>query len=204
MRRDERRTAGSPERLLHGLRMVCAVGLACVFAGLALTIVVLHLGIRTVLTGSMRPTYGPGAVVVTEPLPVSHLRPGMIVLFILPGEHAVFAHRITSVRGPRSAPIVTTKGDANPAPDPWHAQLKSATVPQVVATVPWVGRLIVGIRGPVRILLVLVGGVVAAVAGVLWIMRPRREALSRTVLSPSIHPLVSRSTTDPHVHSNER
>ncbi len=144
----------------------------CVAAALA--VVVLHVGVQPVLTGSMLPTYGPGSVVVTEPVPVADLHRGMIVLFTPPGEHVEFAHRIVSVTGPRMAPVITTKGDANRFPDPWHAQLTSATVPRVVTTVPFVGRLMVGLRGSVQLLLIVLGGLTVAITGTRWILRPRR------------------------------
>ena len=159
--------------MLRAFCMAGAAGLSVVCAGLALVVVTMHLELRPVLTGSMRPTYGPGALLVTRPVPVENLHKGMIVAFAPPGEHAEFAHRITSVTGPPSAPIITTKGDANPAADPWHAQLTTTTVPEVVATVPWVGRLMVGLRGPLQLLLIIAGGLCAAAAGTRWIMRPR-------------------------------
>lgn len=84
-----------------------------------------------------------------------------------------FAHRITSVTGSPSHPVITTKGDANPAPDPWHAELTSATVPEVVASVPWAGRLLIGMRGSMQLFLIVVGGLMAVVAGTHWILRPR-------------------------------
>jgi signal peptidase len=154
------------------MAFVVAVTAGCL--ALTVTVVGLHLNIRPVLTGSMRPTYGPGAVVVTEPVPVTELRPGMIVLFTPPGEHDQFAHRIVTVTGPRTTPIITTKGDANRYPDPWHAQLTSATVPRVVATVPFVGRLMVGLRGSLQLLLIIIGGLTVAVGGARWILQPRR------------------------------
>jgi len=160
------------------LSLVAVVTAGC--AALAMAVVVLHVTIRPVLTGSMRPTYGPGAVVVTEPEPVAALRPGMIVLFTPPGEHAEFAHRIVTVTGPRTAPIITTKGDANRYPDPWHAQLTSATVPRVVATVPFVGRLMVGLRGVVQLVLIILGGLIVAVTGIRWILQPRRTVVVPT------------------------
>jgi signal peptidase len=162
--------------------MIIALGVAvttgCVV--LAATVVALHLNIQPVLTGSMRPTYGPGALVVTEPVPVADLHPGMIVLFTPPGKHAQFAHRIVTVTGPRTAPIITTKGDANRYPDPWHAQLTSATVPRVVATVPWIGRLMVGLRGSLQLVLIILGGLTVAVAGARWILQPRRTLVGPT------------------------
>ncbi len=159
-------------RLLAALTTTLAIGLAAACAIFAVGVFVLHLEIRPILTGSMVPTYGPGAIVVTKPVPVADLHKGMIVLFVPPGEHTEFAHRITSVTGSRSDPIITTKGDANKAPDPWHARLTSATVPEVVATVPWIGRLMVGVRGPVQVVLILMGGLLVGVSGMRRILRP--------------------------------
>jgi signal peptidase len=173
-------SGGGTARPIHGLLRAVALGFAVLFlvgsAALASVVVVLHLGVRPVLTGSMRPTFGPGAIVITRPVPVEDLRPGMIPLFVPPGEHAEFAHRITSVSGTRQDPIITTKGDANEFPDPWHARFKTATVPVVVGTQPWVGRLMVGIRGRVQLALIIVGGLVVAVAGTGWILRRPRPA----------------------------
>ena len=121
----------------------------------------------------MVPTYGPGALLVTKPVPVTDLHKGMVVLFVPPGARAEFAHRITSVSGSPSHPIITTKGDANKAPDPWRAQLDSATVPEVVATVPWFGRLMLGLHGPIQIILIVLGGLIVGGAGTRWILRPR-------------------------------
>jgi hypothetical protein len=43
-------------------------------------------------------------------------------------------------------------------------------VPVVVATVPWLGRLMAGIRGPIQLVLIIVGGLVVAVSGARWIL----------------------------------
>jgi signal peptidase I len=145
-------------------------------AALASAVVFLHLGVRPVLSGSMSPTYGPGAIVVTKPVSVESLRRGMIPLFVPPGEHGEFAHRITSVSGSPENPIITTKGDANRAPDPWHARFTTATVPVVVGTQPWVGRLMVGLRGPIQLMLIILGGLLVAVSGTRWILGPHRPA----------------------------
>jgi signal peptidase I len=151
--------------------LVSAVLTACVFT--------LHLGIRPVLTGSMEPDYGPGAVLLTERVPTSSLKPGMIVLFVPPGGHAEYAHRITSVTGKPSDPVITTKGDANKAADPWHARINSNQVSRVVGSAPGIGRVIVAIRGTGQILLAVIGGVAAAWASMRWALkssnpRPRR------------------------------
>jgi signal peptidase I len=161
----QRRSAGFLSAVAVASTLLCALA--------ALAVVTLHLEVRPVLTGSMVPTYGPGALLVTRAVPTADLHKGMIVLFVPPGEHAEFAHRITSVTGSRSFPIITTKGDANKAADPWHAQLTSATIPEVVATVPWVGRLMVGLRGPIQLALIVLGGAVVAVSGTRRILYSR-------------------------------
>jgi signal peptidase len=139
-------------------------------AALASAVVVLHLGVRPVLTGSMLPTFGPGAILITRPVPVQDLHRGMIPLFTPPGEHEELAHRITSVSGSPGDPTITTKGDANKVADPWHARFKTVTVPVVVATVPWLGRLMAGIRGPIQLALMILGGLVVAISGTRWIL----------------------------------
>ena len=158
---------------MTGLALVTAVAMTVACSAVAVAVLIFHVEVRPVLTGSMVPTYGPGALLVTRPVAVTDLHKGMIVLFVPPGEHAEFAHRIVSVSGSRTRPTITTKGDANKAADPWHAQLTSPTVPEVVGTVPWLGRLMVGLRGPIQLVLLVVGGLTVAVSGVRRILRPQ-------------------------------
>jgi signal peptidase len=150
---------------------IICLGISTAIAG---SVLVLHLGIHAVLTGSMRPAYQPGAAVITKPASVHKLRPGMVVLFVPPGEHVEFAHRITSVVSSSADPIITTKGDANKAPDAWHARLDSATVPQVVGTVPWIGNLMARLASA-RLMMITVGGSCVAIFGALWIVHPHRR-----------------------------
>lgn len=168
-----RRPPSKSSRMARALLLPVAILAAAACMAVAVAVFALQLGVRPVLTGSMRPDYGPGSIVITKSVPVRSLHPGMIVVFVPPGEHVAFAHRITSVSGNPTAPIITTKGDANKAPDPWHAQLTTATVPEVVASVPFLGRLLVGLHGPLQLLLLVVGGLMVAVSGTHSILRPR-------------------------------
>lgn len=161
-------------RLLLPLQLVGGITCLGISTAIAGAVLVLHLGIHAVLTGSMRPAYQPGAAVITRPVSVHKLRPGMVVLFVPPGEHVEFAHRITSVVGSSADPIITTKGDANKAPDAWHARLDSATVPQVVGTVPWIGNLMARLASA-RLMIITVGGSCVAIFGALWIVHPHRR-----------------------------
>jgi signal peptidase I len=123
--------------IVQGGCLAVAFGLIATFAVAALAF---HVRVSPVLTGSMRPTYAPGDVIITRPVNVHSLRPGDIAVFVPPGESAAFAHRLASVSTHDGHVVVTTKGDANPAPDPWHAKLDGSTVPKVVGTLPAIGR----------------------------------------------------------------
>jgi len=110
----------------------------------------LHLDLAAVRTGSMRPTYSPGDAVLTHQVPVSDIRPGMIVLAVPPGGTTPFAHRVISVTRHNGVTTVQTKGDANPAPDAWTDTFSGSTASQVVAVVPKAGYLIAGLQASVR------------------------------------------------------
>ena len=123
--------------VLQGGSLAVALGLIAAFAVGAL---VFHVRVSPVLTGSMRPTYAPGDVIITRTVKADSLHPGDIAVFAPPGETAAFAHRVTSVSTKDGHVVVTTKGDANQAADPWHAKLNGSTVPKVVGTLPAIGR----------------------------------------------------------------
>ncbi len=176
LREQRSRNRARRRKVLVVAQTLAVVALVMVSAAVALGVFAFHMGFRPVLTGSMRPDYGPGAVIVTRRVPVTTVHPGMIVLFVPPGEHVDFAHRVATVTGPRNAPVITTKGDANKSADPWHAKLTSPTVTEVVGSVPLVGRLVVGMRGIGQILLAILGSFVAAWAGTRWILGSTRPS----------------------------
>jgi signal peptidase len=174
--RRERRRRARRQRSLYFVKLAVACIALALSAALAISVITLHLGLRAVLTGSMRPNYGPGAVLLTQRIPVATVKTGMIVLFVPPGKHSEYAHRITSVTGQRNSPIVTTKGDANTSADPWHARLVTPYVNQVIGSLPGVGRVMVAIRGTGQIVLAVLGGIVAAWAGTRWVFSPSRTS----------------------------
>jgi len=178
--RHERRRRQRRRRTAHVLKLTGAIVALLLSAALAVSVITLHLGVRAVLTGSMRPDYGPGAVLLTERVPTSSIRPGMIVLFVPPGEHVQFAHRITTVTGPSNAPVVTTKGDANKVGDPWHARITTPTVNRVIGSLPGIGRVMVFLRGSGRVLFALAGGLLVAWACLRWALSSARPPGRRT------------------------
>jgi signal peptidase len=105
----------------------------------------------TMLTGSMSPVIDPGDVAIVTPITTADISTGMIITYHIPvDDHELISHRVLSVtRGTDGAVTVRTKGDANPAPDPWTAQLKGDTAYQVRAVIPVVGSAIRLLRTPV-------------------------------------------------------
>jgi signal peptidase I len=132
----------------RAVRALLVLAIGCAVVAIGAGRFVLHLGVSPVLTGSMRPSFAPGDAIVTRPVPVSQLHAGMVVVFVPPGRDAAYAHRIVSVSGSRSHPILVTKGDANPAPDHWQVTLSTPTIPAVVGSVPKAGYPLTWLREP--------------------------------------------------------
>jgi signal peptidase I len=131
--------------------------LARLFLGFALLALVL-LGVlpnlgwyrtETVLSGSMKPYFSPGDIVVVTPEPTSQVRVGQVISYHVPvGDHHVQSHRVIQIVRGGDHPLVRTKGDANNAADPWTARLDGGTASQVRAVVPKAGWGIVWLRTP--------------------------------------------------------
>ena len=72
----------------------------------------------TVLSGSMRPAFAPGDMVVVTPEPVSTVRVGQVISYRIPvGDHHVQSHRVIAVLRRDGRVSVRTKGDANATGD---------------------------------------------------------------------------------------
>jgi signal peptidase I len=101
----------------------------------------------TVLSGSMRPTFSPGDMVIVTPEPVSAVRVGQIISYQVPvGIHQVETHRIVRILQGGAHPLIQTRGDANNANDPWTARLEGNTAWRLRAVVPHLGYLINALR----------------------------------------------------------
>jgi signal peptidase len=104
---------------------------------------------ETVLSGSMKPYFNPGDIVVVTPEPTSAVRVGQVISYHVPvGDHHVQSHRVIEVVRGGDQPLVRTKGDANSAADPWTARLNGGTAWQVRLVVPKAGWGIVWLRKP--------------------------------------------------------
>jgi signal peptidase len=97
-----------------------------VILGVAAILTVAVLGPRlsgatpyTVLTGSMRPSYPPGTLVVVKPVDADRIRVGDVITYQLEsGKPAVATHRVTEISHNLAGETrFTTQGDANESPD---------------------------------------------------------------------------------------
>jgi signal peptidase I len=155
------------------------IGLAVLtFAFLAVGPHVLGYRTMTMLTGSMAPEINPGDVTVVTPIAVSEVRVGMVLTYHRPIEdHSLVTHRVISVQKSADGTVtVRTKGDANPAADPWKATLNGDTAYQVRGVVPVLGHVIEALRAPIVAQVLLYGAPTLLVGWLLLtIWRPARE-----------------------------
>jgi signal peptidase I len=104
----------------------------------------------TVLSGSMRPAFTAGDLLVLRPERLTSVRTGQVLTYSIPiGDHHVESHRIVQVVSRRPYTIIRTKGDANAARDPWTAVLRGRQAWHVVGVVPYAGRPILWLREPI-------------------------------------------------------
>jgi signal peptidase len=97
-----------------------------------------------IVSGSMTGTYDRGSLVFDEVVPTKSLRVGDVITYQPPpnsGPKGLVTHRIVKIfKDPKSGRrVYRTKGDANPARDPWKFFLGDKKVARVVTGVPKVG-----------------------------------------------------------------
>jgi signal peptidase len=146
------RGARRAQRVL--LDVAAALGGLCVLAVVAC----LALGVRpaVVVSGSMAPGIGVGAVTVARTVPAADVAVGDVVTVPRTDGHGLVTHRVIATTPlPGGATELRLQGDANSEPDalPYTA----TEVGQVLGSVPHVGRVVVALQQ----------NVVAVVAGLL-------------------------------------
>ncbi|MCO7218777.1 signal peptidase I [Klenkia sp. PcliD-1-E] len=158
------------------LRRTVVTTLQVVLVG---AVVVGHLmGVRLVpvLTGSMTPYAPAGSLVLVVDVPGTDIRSGDVVAFRPPAPFEVVDGRPILHRAVEVADgSMTTKGDANPDPDPWRVALGRGSFARAVLVVPLLGRVLAG--GPVAALS-LVAGAAALAMGAGRLRRTRLDAAS--------------------------
>jgi len=117
---------------------------------------------RYVITGgSMSGTFEKGSIAFEQRVAVADLQVGDVITYLPPPDSGVpnlVTHRIKKMEPAEGGGVVfTTKGDANPDPDPWHFQLTEPTQPVVRATIPLVGYAFVALADRTTRMLIIGG-----------------------------------------------
>jgi signal peptidase I len=133
----------------------------------------------TVLSGSMRPTFSPGDVIVVRPERASSLHVGAVISYQIPIDgQPVETHRVVRILQHGREPIVQTKGDANQTADPWNAKLHGGTLWRYQFRLPLLGFPLLALRTPLmhRLLVYILPALLALyLIGRLWLpTRPPR------------------------------
>jgi signal peptidase len=134
MRRSLRTTARVTTALTAGAVVTLVVAYAALLA----------IGLKpvSVYSGSMRPTLGVGSLAVDRVVPASTVRVGDVITFNDPyTKGRLVTHRVAQIVPTKQGLAYRTKGDANPARDPWAIRLNDR-VGRVAFDVPLAGYLL--------------------------------------------------------------
>jgi len=102
----------------------------------------------TVLSGSMRPTFSAGDLIIARPEPLRDVRVGQVISYHVPvGSGQVETHRVIRIFHGGANPIVQTQGDANNSRDPWTAKLHGRQAWRLSVVVPHAGYVVNALRG---------------------------------------------------------
>ncbi|HEX6489737.1 MAG TPA: signal peptidase I [Gaiellaceae bacterium] len=94
----------------------------------------------TVLSGSMRPTFSPGDLIIVRPEPLRDVHAGQVIAYHVPvADHQLETHRVIRILRGGPNPIVQTQGDANNWHDPWNAELHGSTAWRLSLVIPAAG-----------------------------------------------------------------
>lgn len=167
-------------RLLTGLATVAVLAVAAAVG-------VPHLlGMQTyaITTGSMAGTADPGSLVVARPVPVDELAVGDVITYLPPAEtgidhlvtHRIAAMRVETALDGRDVTVMTTRGDANAADDPWDFVLDAGTQPRMAVALPWLGHPVLWLGDPiVRLLAIFLPAVAIALLSAVDLVREWRR-----------------------------
>jgi len=149
--------------------LVCSLLIYLIWRNLA---ELLSYRVMTIASGSMEPALGKGSLVLVKSSaePIEY-QADQLVSFVTPRTKQLVTHRVLNSTQLHDQQLISTKGDANPYPDPWILT-EVDVVGRVTASIPWLGYLVMAIKTPIGLLL----GVVMP-ATVLVISQVRQLAL---------------------------
>jgi signal peptidase len=133
--------------------------------------------VNPVLSGSMRPGFSVGGVVISQRIPVSELAVRDVIVFHNPNEPSeVMVHRIVQMtKGSDGQLLIKTQGDANPVRDPWTLTIRGNSVYKVRWSLPLLGYAAVAYQNH-RGVALLVAGFLLILVALSMVIRQRRSA----------------------------
>ncbi len=160
--------AKQKRRLSPSMTITLAV-LIGILTLLALAVGSGHWQVRPILSGSMSPGFPVGGVAVTDREPLADLKVNDVIITHPPGEpHFDLIHRVIQIKSlSADSAVVQTKGDANPAADPFVIKVHGPWMYRARFTVPLVGYAAIEVHSPKgrRLLLAIAALLVLFVVG---------------------------------------
>jgi signal peptidase len=133
--------------------------------------------VNPVLSGSMRPGFTVGGVVISQRIPVRELAVRDVIVLHNPSNPSEeMVHRIVQMtKGPNGQLLIKTQGDANPVRDPWTLTIHGNSVYKVRWSLPLLGYAAVAYQNH-RGFVLLVTGFLLILVALSIIIRQRRIA----------------------------
>lgn len=166
-------------RARQSIGVVIVLGvIACIVIG-AVALVNGSWQVNPVLSGSMRPGFSIGGVVISERIPVSELAVRDVIVFERPDNSSeLIVHRIVSIeKGLNGKLLIRTMGDANPVRDSWTLIIQGKYAYKVRWALPIVGYVAVAFENH-RGITLLVAGLLVLLAALLAFRADRQRLKS--------------------------
>lgn len=148
--------------------------------------------LRPVLSGSMRPDFPIGSVLLAQRVPTSSLRVGDVAVLHPPGEPDVtYVHRIVWLEHRGGTVLVRTRGIANPIDDPWTVKIVSPVSYEGKVTIPYLGYAAVWVhsgQGRRTLLLIAAAALAACTASAVPAIRRKNHRPVKVLLAGGQRP----------------
>jgi signal peptidase I len=160
-------------------RFFSTVLVLVVLAGVGVVSVALIQGtwqVNPVVSGSMRPGFAVGGVVISERIPVDQLVLRDVMVFASPGDSAkLMVHRIVVMsKNKLGQLVIKTQGDANSVRDPWTLTIRGNYAYVVRWSLPLLGYVAIAYQNNHGLVL-LAAGIVLIAAAASTILKHRRR-----------------------------
>lgn len=188
LRRTNRRGAKGP--IGYVKQTVATVVVLAILAGVGFVALSLARGtwmVTPVLSGSMRPGFSVGGVVVSQREPLKDIAVRDVIVFQNPIKRTEqMVHRIIKLtRLPDGAIKIKTQGDANPIPDPWTVEIRTRFVYRIRWSLPLLGYVAVAYQNHRGVLLAAAGLLLLLVAAGVFVKSGSKKRATERAPAPA-------------------